>query len=312
MLASCLFYAALALLLGGAAVSLVAGRAAATMACAASVTAGIAGFALSLYLLLSGAMLKAVFPLPLPLGACLFYADRLSAFFLLPVFLLAVISGMLLPGRLKKLGEEGGSRLGAGRHCCFFCLFIVGMVLTLTASDAVLFLLSWEIMSLMPFFLISPLDRDSGERTALWIYIVAAHLGALPLLLLFAGMGVEAGGTDFALFATHGQWRHAGFYFALALAGFGLKAGLAPLHVWMPEAHTSAPGHVAVLLSGATLNVGLYGIARIILLIGPPEEWWAYALMAAGAFSAVVGILLGLVQADVKRALAYSSAENMG
>ncbi|BAV92378.1 H+-translocating [NiFe] hydrogenase complex, transmembrane subunit EchA [Candidatus Desulfovibrio trichonymphae] len=315
MLTLYFFCAVLALLVGGAFCSLATGRAAAATAACACVTAGAVGLCLSLYLLLSGATLRVSFPLPLPLGECLFCVDRLSSVFLPPVFLLALIGGALLPGRLKSLAVEAaetGARLAVGRHCFFFCFLIAGMVMTITAADAVLFLISWEIMSLMPFFLISPLDRDANERFAVWVYLTAAHLGVLPLLLLFAGMGAEAGGTDFVLFAARGAWSHPGLYFILALVGFGLKAGLVPLHVWMPEAHSSAPGHVAVLLSGAMLNVGLYGILRVLLLAGPPETWWAYALMGAGVLSGVTGILLGLVQSDIKRTLAYSSAENMG
>ncbi|MDR3319890.1 MAG: hypothetical protein LBS77_02890 [Desulfovibrio sp.] len=307
-----LFYTILALLLGGAFFSLLAGRTAPVTACVACVGAGLLGLTLSLNLLSGGIPLNASLPLMLPLGDWRFRVDGLSAFFLAPVFLLACISGAILPGRVRCMADESGARLAVARHCACFCLLIAGMVLTLTAADGALFLVSWEIMSIMPFFLISPLDRDVNERNAVWVYLTAARLGVLPLLLLFAGMVSEAGGTSFALFAERDFSQYAGLYFVLALLGFGLKAGLIPLHVWMPEAHSSAPGHIAVLLSGAMLNVGLYGLFRMILLVGPPETWWAYTLMGVGAFSGVTGILLGLVQTDFKRTLAYSSAENMG
>jgi NADH:ubiquinone oxidoreductase subunit 5 (subunit L)/multisubunit Na+/H+ antiporter MnhA subunit len=100
--------------------------------------------------------------------------------------------------------------------------------------------------------------------------------------------------------------------FLLALIGFGVKAGLVPLHVWMPESYSCAPPHVAVILSGAMLNLGLYGIMRVLTLLGLGELWWAYALMGAGAFSGIFGILLALVQPGMKRTLAYSSSENVG
>jgi len=320
-----LFYIVLALLLGGAFASLLLGgrRSALTVASCAASGASLLGFGLAAYLLASGEILSASLPLPLPMGECVFSLDPLASVFLLPVFALGAVGGFLMPARIRALeGKDMYHLVAYGRHGFFFCVLVFAMVLVLTAADAVFFLIAWEIMSLTPFFLISPQDRDVKERNAVWIYILAAHLGALPLLLLFAGMTMEAGATGFAamfdfahegLTGTGGNgWSHAGFFFVLALAGFGVKAGLVPLHMWMPEAHASAPGHVAVLLSGTMLNLGIYGILRLLTLLGSPDIWWACALMVAGAVSGILGILLALAQSDIKRTLAYSSAENMG
>lgn len=313
-----IFYTVLALLLGGGLTALLLGKrdGALIAASCAAASASILGFFLALFPLLSGASLSSRLPLPLPLGDCLFHIDPLASMFLLPFFLIAAAGAVLMPERMRALAaDDMGAYVHYGRHGFFFCLLILAMVLVLTASDAVFFLISWEIMSLSPFFIISPQDRDSKERYATWIYLVAAHLGALPLLLLFAGMSIEVGSSEFsafAAFAASNGWREAGLFFMLALVGFGVKAGLVPLHMWMPEAHASAPGHVAVLLSGTMLNLGLYGIMRTLSLLGPMEVNYTYVLMGAGAFSGILGILIGLAQSDIKRTLAYSSAENMG
>lgn len=320
-----ILYIVLALLFGGALVSLCLGRNRNALAVASCATLGASGLGLvfALHSLITGKVLTSSLALPMPLGSCTFSVDPLSAVFLLPVFLMSAVGGLLLPDRVKAL--EGVHDIGSihyGRHGFFYCLLSGATVLVLSASDAVFFLISWEVMSLTPFFLISPQDKDAGERHSTWIYLLAAHLGVLPLLFMFAAMSVEAGATDFSAFfdfargslvgASGGGWNMPGLLFVLAVVGFGVKAGLAPLHMWMPEAYSSAPGHVAVLLSGAMLNLGIYGIARMILLLGPPEDWWAYTLIGVGAFSGILGVLLAIAQADIKRTLAYSSTENMG
>lgn len=272
------------------------------------VPASLSGLCLSLAALGLGAAGSLSLPLPLPVGHCLFHLDPLSAVFLVPVFLLSALAALVLPGRMRPLEDQAHY----GKHCFFFAFLAASMALVILAADGIFFLLLWEMMSLSPFFLIACNDKTSIERFASWIYLVAAHLGALPLLLLFMQMTVETGSSDFAYFLARGEWRSPGLLFVLALIGFGAKAGLFPLHMWMPEAHSSAPGHVAVLLSGTMLNVGIYGIVRVAVLLGAGGAWQASLLMGAGALSGVLGILLALGQSDMKRTLAYSSAENMG
>ena len=309
-----MLYAVLLLLVGGGLASLFLGRSrhALTVASGASVLGSLLGLNVTFSVFLEGSTLSGHLPLPLPLGHCLFQLDPLSSAFLLPVFLLSAIGGALLPARILAMEQGMNLPVRYGRHGFFYCTPIAAMVLALTASDAVLFLIAWEIMSLSPFFLISPQDRDAKERFATWIYLVAAHLAVLPLLLLFASMSVEAGSSAFAAMYAFDGWQSAGLLFALSLVGFGVKMGLVPLHMWMPEAYASAPGHVAVLLSGAMLNLGLYGVLRTLTLLGFGSVWWAYTLMAVGALSGLTGIIIGLAQSDMKRTLAYSSAENMG
>ncbi len=305
-----ILFAVLFLLFGGALASLVLGKnpLACTVSAASTCAASLLGLGFSLTVLLEGATLTATLPLPLPLGYCIFTVDPIAAAFLLPAFLICALAAPLLPSRMLAL-----ERCTAyGRHGFFFNVTVGGMVLVLTAADGILFLLSWEIMSLAPFFLLAPEDRTAKDRYSGWLYLTAAHLGALPLLLLFALMCAESGGTTFMRFAALGGWSSPGLLFALALAGFGVKFAMVPLHVWIPEAYPAAPGHVAAVLAGALVNLGVYGLVRVIGLIGPPDLWWSYVLMAAGGVSAVLGVLFALAQPGMKRALAYSSVENMG
>lgn len=269
--------------------------------------ASVLGLGAAVAALWQGATVTTSLPFALPIGHCIFMLDPLAAAFLIPIFLLSALASLIMPKRVRYFEDQAHM----GRHAFFFCLLSSGMALVVQAGDGLFFLLLWEIMSLAPFFLLTHSDRSSHERFASWIYLTAAHLGALPLLLLFCALTLQAGDSSFAAYMVQPAWQQATLLFVLALAGFGTKAGIFPMHMWMPEAHSSAPGHVAVLLSGTMLNVGLYGIMRVLCLFGGSIDW-AYILMGAGALSGVMGILAGLVQTDMKRTLAYSSAENMG
>lgn len=305
-----LLFLALACFLGGGAIALLLGRR--FLACrVTSVFAGAGcatGFAGSLLLLVQGRTATAHLPIPLPIGQAVFLVDPLACFFLLPVFFIGFFSSLLLPVRMR--GYE--TPVHFGRQCFFFCMFLAGMVAVLLAADAIFFLMAWECMSMAPFFLLAPEDKNAKQRYASWIYLIVAHLGALPLLLLFAMMIQEAGGASFMHLYAFEAWQSAGFLFVLALLGFGMKMGLAPLHVWMPEAHSLAPVDVTILLSGTMVNIGLYGIMRILGMLGTPSPWWGYTLMILGIASGVMGIVFALAQSDMKRSLAFSSSDNMG
>ena len=151
-------------------------------------------------------------------------------------------------------------------------------------------------------------------RHAAWTYLAATHLGTAFLLVAFVMLGQAAGSSDFdayrgVLQANPGL---ASLVFILALIGFGSKAGIVPVHVWLPEAHPVAPSHASALMSGAMIKVGIYGLVRILTLLGPPQPWWGWLLIAIGASSGVLGVLFAMAQHDLKRLLAYSSVENIG
>lgn len=264
-------------------------------------------------------------PWGLPFGQFNLAVDPLARIFLLPVFGLGFTCSIC--GGLT-LQHDRPYAHNLASHWFFYILLLLGMTLVLLARDAVLFILSWEIMSLAPFFLIDYNDEDSKVRDAAWIYLTAAHLGAVLLIAFFALLWQTTGQTALDPISTTQALQNASpvlraALFLLALFGFGAKAGLAPLHVWLPEAHPAAPSHVSALLSGAMINVGIYGIIRAINLIVEPisattgilgsfPAWWAWLIIVLGLATALIGILKALGQRNLKRLLAYSSVENIG
>jgi formate hydrogenlyase subunit 3/multisubunit Na+/H+ antiporter MnhD subunit len=247
---------------------------------------------------------------PMPGGGLHIEIDALSAFFLLPVFGLALAAAVY--GRAYLAGRDSDS----GAAGCWFNLNLltIGMALVVTAHDGLLFLLAWEVMALSPFFLVIFDDREAAVRHAAWTYLAATHLGTAFLLVLFVLLGDLAGSSDFDGYAA-ALHTHPGMcsgIFLLALVGFGSKAGIVPAHVWLPEAHPVAPSHASALMSGAMIKVGIYGLVRILTMLGTPASWWGWLLIAVGASSGVLGVLFALAQHDLKRLLAYHSVENVG
>ena len=254
----------------------------------------------------------------LPMGKFALSLDLLGAVFLIPVLIITAIAAFY--GMRNEDGGKSGTHTGA--HWFFYNMLAGGMVLTLTAADAFLFLLAWEVMSVAPFFLITMNDDGENTRSAAWTYLVAAHLGALFLLAFFALLShAYGGGLSFSLFmkgdVIGAEMNRvipggASVLFVFALIGFGAKSGFMPFHVWMPESYPAAPGHVSAVMSGAMVNMGLYGIFRALTFLGLGEPWWAYLLIGVGAFSGFTGIIFALAQKNIKRSLAFSSVENMG
>jgi formate hydrogenlyase subunit 3/multisubunit Na+/H+ antiporter MnhD subunit len=240
-----------------------------------------------------------------PYGSFYLTLDPLSGFFLLPLFGLSALGAMYGAEYLQRY--QGKKRLGPPWF--FYNLLVVGMAIVLTARNAVLFLVAWEVMTLASFFLVT-LDNEREEvREAGWTYLVATHLGTAFLLALFVLLG---GGNDSLDFDRFGRPSHAGALFLLAVVGFGTKAGFMPLHVWLPEAHPAAPSHVSALMSGVMIKTGIYGLIRMITILGHPAPWWGWMLVAIGITSGVLGVLFALAQHDLKRLLAYHSVENIG
>lgn len=241
---------------------------------------------------------------PLPFGAFALGMDPLSAWFVLALAALAPPAAVFGVGYLRGSPHPRRARVS----WLGFNALIASMFLTLTARNGVLFLLAWEGMALSSFALVVyDYERDAA-RDAGWIYLVASHLGAAFLLAFFALLG-RGTTMDFAAFPPPAA---GGLLFALALIGFGTKAGFVPLHVWLPEAHPAAPSHVSALMSGAMIKMGVYGLFRALGFLGAPQEGWGWALVGIGAISGVLGVLFASAQRDLKRALAYSSVENLG
>jgi formate hydrogenlyase subunit 3/multisubunit Na+/H+ antiporter MnhD subunit len=241
----------------------------------------------------------------LPWGAFTIRLDALSAFFMLPLLILAPLAALY--GRAY--GKESA---GTGWFC--FNLLVASMVLLISAADAVLFLVAWETMAIASFLLVVTEHRLGSVRKAGWIYLVATHMGAAALLVFFALLGGQAGSFAFDRFCALGGPAPtlATPLFALALVGFGSKAGIVPLHIWLPEAHPAAPSHVSALMSGVMIKTGIYGLLRALTFLAPAPPAWGWTLVILGLAGGIFGAALALAQNDMKRLLAYSSVENIG
>jgi hydrogenase-4 component B len=207
-----------------------------------------------------------------------------------------------------------GQGTAPGLQCLQYHLFLASMGFVLLADDAYAFMVAWETMALTSYFLVTTDHRIPEIRRAGFIYLLIAHVGAIAILLSF---GVMQGGTwHFTFDAMRAaqlspQWGAAAFL--LALFGFGAKAGLVPLHVWLPEAHPAAPSPVSALMSGVMLKVAVYGMLRVSFdLLGHPTWWWGLVPLTVGLFTALYGVIFAAAQTDMKRLLAYSSIENIG
>jgi len=269
-----------------------------------AVAGAVAGLFAAFGCLLSGAAWRLDLAWSLPIGRLCLQMDALSAFFVAATLFLCGLAAVYGAGYMR---SYAGRRLGPS--WMFFNLLAASMTLVLTAADSVLFLMAWEIMALASFFLVVFEDEREDARRAGRIYLIATHLGVLPLLAMFLLLGGASGGTDFSGFTAGGA---PGLLFLLAVLGFGAKAGFIPLHVWLPEAHPAAPSHVSAVMSGVMIKTGVYGLARALTWFGAPPPWWGWTLVAIGAVSGVWGVLFALAQHDLKRLLAYHSVENIG
>jgi len=244
-----------------------------------------------------------------PYGWLRIETDALSAFFLVPVFGLGGLAAIYGAGYL----DARGRRLPIGVAWLAYSWLLASMALVVVARQALLFLVAWEVMSLCAFVCVTFEREDEAVARAGWVYLIASHVGAALLVAFFLVFGREAHGFDFdALAAAAPRPAVTGLLAVLAITAFGIKVGFVPLHVWLPEAHAAAPSHVSAVMSGVLLKVGLYGVLRTLLLLRAPPPWIGPALVVVGLLGAVVGIALASYQRDMKRVLAYSSIENMG
>ncbi|HEX7481263.1 MAG TPA: proton-conducting transporter membrane subunit [Polyangiales bacterium] len=236
------------------------------------------------------------------------HTDGIAAVFLLPVFL---VSGA---GAIYGLEYWSGSEHpdNARKLRLFYGLLTAALALLLVAHSTILFLFGWEIMALSAFFLVTTEDHEESVREAGLVYLIATRFGTLALFAMFGLLRVMTGQFAFVAPASGSAPGVASAVFLLAVVGFGFKAGIMPLHMWLPGAHASAPSHVSALMSGVLIKMGIYGLVRITSLFEQPPLWWGTLLLVLGVVSGVLGVVFAIAQHDIKRLLAYHSVENIG
>jgi len=235
--------------------------------------------------------------------------DALGAFFLVPVFLMGALGSVYGSGYWRQREHPGNGQ----RLRFFWGTVMAGMVVLILARNAILFLLGWEFMALSGFFLVGTEDHEPGVRRASWIYFISTHVATLTLFGMFVLLRHVTGSFQLRPIAIEETSLGTLYWlFFMALLAFGLKAGLMPLHVWLPDAHANAPSHVSALLSGIMLKMGIYGMIRIYGYLPAPPISWGALLLFLGTMSGVLGSAFAIGQRDLKRLLAYSSVENVG
>lgn len=261
---------------------------------------------------LAGGTVSVSLPQILPVGGVTLGIDRLSAFFVV------VIASVAIPTTLFAIGytREYEGRYSLAGMAVALNVFLASMILVVMARNALTFLALWEAMSLASYFLVMTEHESRETERAGWLYFVMTHAGFACLLTGFLLLSGATGTMEFAGWhagtaAVAGTTRN--LIFVLLGLGFGAKAGVIPLHIWLPQAHPAAPSHVSALMSGVMIKLGIYGLVRVgfdWLGVGP--AWWGGVLLLVAAVSAVMGVLYALVEHDLKRLLAYHSVENIG
>ena len=274
---------------------------------ASLIIAAVSLSAAAAHLLGDKAIANVVLPIGVPWLGTHFRLDALSAFFLIVVDLGALCASLFALG-------YGTQENAPQRVLPFFPAFLAAMTLVVVADDAFTFLMSWEFMSLTSWALVMSHHREPDNVRAGYVYLVMANFGTLSLLLAFGLLaGPEGLYTFEQMRAAHPSAALGALALVLALIGAGSKAGIVPLHAWLPLAHPAAPSHVSALMSGVMTKVAVYGFVRIAFeLAGAPAWWWSMLVLALGGTTAVMGVLYALMQHDLKRLLAYHTVENIG
>jgi hydrogenase-4 component B len=242
-----------------------------------------------------------------PAGQFALALDSISTLFIAPLLLVAACGALYGLGYWpQQKHPQNGRKLRL-----FYGLISAAMLLLLTARNSVLFLLAWECMALSGYFLITTEDRKAEVRHAGFIYLIATHTGTLALFGVFSLLLQTSASGQFPATGTLVA-SGSSLMFLLALFGFGMKAGIMPLHIWLPGAHAAAPSHASALLSGVMIKTGIYGLVRLTSFFAEIPSWWGWTILLLGAVSGILGVALAIAQHDIKRLLAYHSVENIG
>ncbi|MBW7985063.1 hydrogenase 4 subunit B [Enterobacillus tribolii] len=273
-----------------------------------AIIGGVLGLCSAFPVLLSGHAQAFATPGLFPFAAFTVRLDMLAAFMVMVISLLVTVCALY---SLSYAREYEGR--GAGSMGFFMNLFIASMVGLVVMDNAFYFIILFEMMSLASWFLVIA-EQDDESVSAGLLYFFIAHAGSVLIMIAFFLMWRESGSLDFDSFRelslSPGM---ASVVFLLAFFGFGAKAGMLPLHSWLPRAHPAAPSHASALMSGVMVKIGIFGIIKVgIDLLGAPELWWGILVLGFGAVSAVLGVLYALAEHDIKRLLAWHTVENIG
>ncbi len=250
--------------------------------------------------------------LPASFPRTVLHLDQLSAVFIAVISAVAFYTSLFSVGYAREYFDKP-LRLSLMGVC--YSSFVASMIMVALAGDAILFIVFWEVMSVTSFFLVMMDYERSEVRRAAMLYLIYATVSAV---FVFAGFGIGYACTKSFVFS---DWRTASLppsmaalMFALFFVGFSAKAGLVPLHSWLPQAHPAAPSHVSALLSGVMVKVAVYGLVRMLLYVLAPHLSiaWGSVIMGFAALTTFYGIAYALIQRDLKRLLAYSTIENVG
>ena len=246
---------------------------------------------------------------PLPFGPAMFAIDPLSALFTLPILIVAACCSIYAIGYWPARDNLRKIR----KITFFFGMLVSAMLWVVMARSTNLFLFAWEIMAIAAYFVLTTNDFEPEVREAGILYIICTHIGTLCLFALFALLKSATGSFAFPATASLNiDVPIAGAIFVLSLAGFGFKAGIMPLHIWLPSAHANAPSHVSAIMSGVILKIGIYGLLRILSFFDTFPLWWGITVLVLGIVSGIIGVAFAIGQHDIKRLLAYHSIENIG
>jgi len=272
-------------------------------------TGSLAGLAGAATILVSGQTETYSIAWSLPFGPCEISVDPLGAIFLLIVFVISCCCAVYATGYWPAAENPATVH----RLTFFFGLLTASLALLVTARNGAMFLMAWEVMALSCYFLLSTEDEKSAVREAATLYLITTHLGTLALFAMFSLLCGAAGSFLFPDAGTlNAATPLATGIFVTALLGFGLKAGLMPLHIWLPSAHANAPSQVSALMSGVLIKMGIYGLVRVLSLFNQIPLWWGATVLVIGMVSGVAGVVFAIGQHDLKRLLAYHSIENIG
>jgi len=313
MMSSLLFYAVIVLFLAGTLVSLLGAardlRIVRLLALACTTCASILLAALSLFILVTGVPFTPAAWQLFQGFSVEFFIDRLAAFFLILIGMVSACVAVYTAGYVEHM--DGGNRRNL--LCGCISLFVLSMALIVASKNTISFLLFWELMAAVSFFLVMYEYSQEETRKAGIFYFVMTHLSTLFVMLGFIALYYASGSFAIApLHTTPASLPLVTAAFLSLFVGFSIKAGIIPFHKWLPYAHPASPSPVSALMSGVMLKVAVYGLLRFIITVFSPDLWWGVLILIAGIASAVLGVIYALKEHDIKGMLAYSSIENIG